>query len=190
MEELVKAFFAIFIVMDAFGNLPIFQALTNKLSSKEKKSNVNNAVVIAAVILLVFLFFGALILEYFGISIGSFKIAGGIVLLILGIKFALGLRFREERAKKYELAAVPLATPLITGPGVMTAVIILVNEFGYLVTLIASLLNLFVTWIVLRNTELLFKVFGRQGSDVIARLFGLILVALAVEFIRRGWAVL
>jgi len=190
LEQFIKAFFAIFVVMDAFGNLPIFNSLTEKLFVRERIKNANKAVFIAAIILLLFLFFGALILRYFGISIGSFKVAGGIVLMILGIKIALGLRLIEERAKKYQVAAVPLATPLITGPGVITTVIILVHQFGYLITLAASLLNLVITWVVLRQSVLLFKVFGRQGSDVIARLFGLILVALAVEFIRQGWAAL
>src|SRR3989338_2989373 len=161
LEEFIKAFFAIFIVMDAFGNLPVFYLLTDKLFVKERTKSANKAVFIAAIVLLVFLFFGALILEFFGISMGSFKVAGGILLLILGIKIALGLRLIEERAKKYEIAAVPLATPLITGPGVITTVMILVNQFGYIVTLTASLLNLFITWIVLRQSELLFRILGR-----------------------------
>jgi len=190
LEEFIKAFLAIFIVMDAFGNLPVFYSLTDKLFVKERIKSANKAVFIAAIVLLVFLFFGALILEFFGISMGSFKVAGGILLLILGIKIALGLRLIEERAKKYEIAAVPLATPLITGPGVITTVMILVNQFGYIVTLTASLLNLFITWIVLRQSELLFRILGRQGSDVVARLFGLILIALAVQFIKEGWFVL
>ena len=183
----IKAFFAIFVAMDAFGNLPILSTLTQKLSAKERNKNVNGAVLIAAILLFIFLFFGARILQYFGISIDSFKIAGGIILLIIGIKIVLGLRLREERAKRYEVAAVPLATPLITGPAVITVILLLVNEFGYLLTLIASLLNLFITWVVLRQTALLFKLFGRQGSDIIARIMGLILTALAVEFIKQGW---
>ena len=110
---------------------------------------------------------------------------------ILGYRLEKGESIpKPSPAKKYQLAAVPLATPLITGPGVITTVIILVNQFGYLTTLIASLLNLMVAWIVLRQTELLFRIFGRQGCDVIARIFGLILVALAVEFIKQGWAAL
>lgn len=190
LSDFLKAFFAIFIAMDAIGNLPILFMLTKKLSSKERNKSVNNAVVIATILLLIFLFFGTKILGYFGISFDSFKVAGGIILLILGLKIVLGLRIVEEGIKKYEVAAVPLATPMITGPAVLTLVILFVNEFGYLLTLSASLLNLLITWIVLRQTELLFKILGRQGSEVIARIMGLILTALAVEFIKQGWAVL
>lgn len=182
-----KAFFAIFVAMDAFGNLPILSTLTQKLSAKDRSKNVNRAILIATVLLLIFLFFGITILKYFGISFESFKVAGGIVLLIIGLKIVLGLRLKEERAKKYEMAAVPLATPLIVGPAVITVIIILVNEFGYLLTLIASLLNLLITWLVLHQTELLYKILGRQGSDVVARIMGLVLTALAVEFIKQGW---
>jgi len=187
ITDFIKAFFAIFVAMDAFGNLPILSTLTQKLSAKERNKNVDGAVLIAAILLFIFLFFGTRILQYFGISIDSFKIAGGIILLIIGIKVVLGLSLREERAKKYEIAAVPLATPLITGPAVITVILLLVNQFGYLLTLIASLLNLLITWVVLRQTALLFRLFGRQGSDVIARIMGLILTALAIEFIKQGW---
>ena len=187
VADFIKAFFAIFVAMDAFGNLPILSTLTQKLSAKERNKNVDGAVLIAAILLFIFLFFGTRILQYFGISIDSFKIAGGIILLIIGIKVVLGLSLREERAKKYEIAAVPLATPLITGPAVITVILLLVNQFGYLLTLIASLLNLLITWVVLRQTALLFRLFGRQGSDVIARIMGLILTALAIEFIKQGW---
>ena len=187
VADFVKAFFAVFVAMDAFGNLPILSTLTQKLSAKERNKNVDGAVLIAAILLFIFLFFGTRILQYFGVSIDSFKIAGGIILLIIGIKIVLGVSLREERAKKYEIAAVPLATPLITGPAVITVILLLVNQFGYLLTLIASLLNLLITWVVLRQTALLFRLFGRQGSDVIARIMGLILTALAIEFIKQGW---
>lgn len=187
ISEFVKAFFAIFVAMDAFGNLPILFTLTGKLSNKERNRNIDSAILIAASLLLVFLFFGTKILDFFGISFESFKIAGGIVLLIFGIKIVLGLRLRENGAKKYEVAAIPLATPLITGPALITVIILLVSQFGYILTFIASLLNLIITWIVLRQTQILFRIFGRQGSDVIARIMGLILTALAIEFIRQGW---
>ncbi|MBW2976136.1 MarC family protein [Candidatus Woesearchaeota archaeon] len=186
--DFIKAFFAVFVAMDAIGNLPIFSTIMQKLSVKKRNKNVDMAVSIAALILLTFLFFGVDILKYFGISLKSFQVAGGIVLLIIGLKIVLGFSLREERAKKYEIAAVPLATPLIAGPAVITVIILLVNEFGYLLALAASLLNLLLAWIVLHQTEILFKLFGRQGSDVIAKIMGLILTALAVELIKQGWA--
>ncbi len=187
LSDFLKAFFAIFVAMDAFGNLPILYVLTKKLSAKERNKNVDKAIFIATILLSVFLFFGTGILSYFGISFNSFRVAGGLVLLIIGLRIVLGLRLMEERAK-YELAAVPLATPLIVGPAVITVTILFVSEFGFVIPLIAAFANLIISWIILRQTELLFKILGRQGSEVIARIMGLILTALAVEFIRQGWA--
>src|SRR3989338_7408216 len=187
VSDFLKAFFAIFVAMDAIGNLPILYLLTRKLSVRERNKNVDKAIFIATILLLVFLFFGTGILIYFGISFSSFRVAGGLVLLIIGLKIVLGLRLMEERAKKYEFAAVPLATPLIVGPAVITVTILLVSEFGFLIPLVAAAANLIAAWIILRQTELLFKILGRQGSEVIARITGLILTALAVEFIKQGW---
>src|SRR3989338_9633193 len=92
LSDFLKAFFAIFVAMDALGNLPILYVLTKKLSSKERNANVSKAILIAAILLLVFLFFGENLLNYFGVTIGSFKIAGGILLMILGLRIVLGLR--------------------------------------------------------------------------------------------------
>ena len=186
--DFLKAFFSLFIVMDAFGNLPILMALTQKLSVKERNRNVDMALLVAGALLLIFLFFGTKILNYFGITFESFKVAAGLILMIIGIKLVLGLRWREEHAKNYEMAVVPLSTPLLVGPAVLTVTIILVNQYGYLLTLLAALANLLIAWIVLHQSSLLFKIFGRQGSDLIARVMGLILTALAVELIRQGWA--
>ncbi len=187
VSDFLKAFFAIFVAMDAIGNLPILYVLTKKLSAKERNKHVDKALFVATILLFVFLLFGTGILGYFNISFSSFSVAGGLVLLIIGLRIVLGLRLMEEKAQKYELATIPLATPLIVGPAVITVTILLVNEFGLFIPLIAASINLIAAWIILRQTELLFKVLGRQGSEIIARIMGLILTALAVEFIKNGW---
>ncbi len=90
--------------------------------------------------------------------------------------------------EKQELAIVPMGTPLITGPGVITTILILVGIYGYWIPLIAAVVNLLFTFILLRNSETFLKIFGKQGADVISRIMGIIIVAIAVEFIRQGWA--
>jgi len=95
-----------------------------------------------------------------------------------------------KRSDMHELAIVPMATPLITGPGVITTVLILVGLYGYWIPLIASAANLLVTFVFLRYSEPLLKVIGKQGADVISRIMGLIIVAIAVEFIIQGWSAL
>ncbi len=188
LGEFFRVFLAIFVVMDALGNLPIFLHFMKRYSAKTRVHCAKETMVIAGVVLLVFLLFGLSILKYFNIDINSFKIAGGIVLLILGLKFVLGLRLLESNVKDYEAAIVPLATPVITGPGVITTVILMADEHGIALTAIASILNLFITYLILRNSNLLLKILGRQGADVVSRVMGLILAAIAVTFIKQGWS--
>lgn len=185
--DFFKAFFALFVVMDALGNVPIFAMLEQKCTKRKQCHDIKSAVFVAGILLFIFLFLGNAILLFFGISLESFKIAGGIILGILGIKLVMGLRLREKHAERYEIAIVPLATPLITGPGVITTVIFLVNQYGYILTIIVSLLNLFITWIALRHANSIFRFIGRQGSDALTRIIGLILTAMGVNFILNAF---
>jgi multiple antibiotic resistance protein len=186
-EIFVKAFLAIFVIMDTLGNVPIFMVFTDKYSPKHRLQSANEAFYVATLILLLFLFFGMGILNLFNISLNDFKIGGGILILLIGLKICLGIHLKEERAKSYDIAIVPMATPLIVGPGTITTTIILVQQYGYFIPLLAALANLLFTWFALRNTELLFRIFGKQGSDAISRLMGLIILAIGVSFITSGW---
>ncbi|MFH1071848.1 MAG: MarC family protein [Nanoarchaeota archaeon] len=184
--DLLKAFFVLFVAMDVPGNIPLFITLTSRMEHQQRKKSIKVAVFLASILLLLFLFLGNQILKVFNIQIDDFKIAGGIILAIIGIKVVLGLRLSEKRAEKYELAVVPMATPLVTGPAVITTVIILVDQYGLIVALISACINLLIAWFVLNKTDIFFKFLGRQGSDVLSRIFGLILVAMAIGFIRGG----
>jgi multiple antibiotic resistance protein len=187
IDEFFKAFFAIFVIMDVLGNIPLFWALSKKLKPAERKKSVDKALTVASILLFIFLFLGEPILNFFNISIHSFKVAGGIIILIVGLKMVLGLRLRESHVEKYEFAIVPLATPLITGPGVITTIILLTQKYGILLTALASSLNLLITWLLLKYSDSVYRFLGRQGSDILTRVMGLILSALAIEFIKSGW---
>ncbi len=185
--DFLKAFFSLFIIMDALGNVPIYAMLCQKFSKKKCVENANKAILVAGALLFLFLFFGEWILTLFGIDLPSFKIAGGIIIALFGIKFVLGIRLREQRAKEYNAAIVPLATPLITGPGVITTVLLLVYQYGYFLTIIVSLLNLFLTWVSLRNAPYLLRLIGKQGTDVVTRVLGLLLTAIGIHFILSAF---
>jgi multiple antibiotic resistance protein len=187
IEQFLTAFFSIFVIMDVLGNIPIFCGLAEKLKKEDRKKSVDKALTVASILLLVFLFFGNSILTFFGVTIDSFKVAGGIILLIIGIEMVLHFKLSEKRAEKYEFAIIPLATPLITGPGVITTIILLTQSVGLWITFLASALNLFITWLVLRFSDIVYKFLGRQGSEVMSRIMGLILAALAIKFIKSGW---
>jgi len=183
---IVKAFLSIFVIMDPFGGITILMSLTKKKSVLERRDIIKRAVSIAAGILLIFILFGEKILEFFGISINSFRIAGGIILLIMGIEYVLDLRITRESLLGYSIAIVPLATPLITGPGVITSTIIIVMHYGKLIAFIAAGLSLLITLVIFYYSNVIYKFLGRQGNEILSRLMGLVLTAIAVEFIVQG----
>jgi multiple antibiotic resistance protein len=185
-DEILKAFITLFVIMDPFASMPIFLNLTKGLPRKEVAENATNAITVAAVLLFIFLFFGVGILNVFKININSFIIAGGLILLIIGIQYVLGLKFRKEKVKEYDVASVPIGTPLITGPGVITTVIILVNEFGYVVAMSAAIASLLLTWLFLFYSTKIYKIIGEHWSKVLSRVMGLLVAAIAVEFIKNG----
>ncbi len=175
-----------FIVMDSLGNIPIFYSMLGNLNEKIKHDRIKKIIIASSIILIFFLMFGNLILSFFNITLSDFKLAGGIILFIIALKFILGIRILEHQ-KNHSFAIVPIATPLIVGPGVITTVIILTNIYGFFITLIASLLNLALTLLILKKSQFLFTFLGKQGSDILSRIMGLILAAIAVNFIKAGW---
>ena len=185
MQEIIEAFITLFVIMDPIGNLPIFISLTKSMPIKEIKRNANNSVFVAGVLLFVFLFLGIKIFDFFGINLNSFQIGGGIILLIMGIMYVFGTSLKFVKSHGSDLS-VPIGTPLLTGPGVITTTIILVNESGTFVTVIAALLTLLATWLILINSVKLYRILGAHWIDVISRILGIILAAIAVEFITKG----
>lgn len=188
--NVVKAFFAVFGVMDPLGNTPVFLSLTERLDEKTKRSLAIKAVIRAGIVLLVFVFLGNVILDFFHISLQSFRIAGGIILLLIGLQLLFGLRFSNEpEIMADDLSVVPLATPLIAGPGMITAVVIFSKEYGYLITIIGIVANLVLSWVLFRYANYIVKFLGKGGTLMFVKFMSLILVAIGVEFIRSGLGV-
>ena len=185
--SIVKAFFAIFGVMDSVGNVPVFLSLTEGFDIQTKKRLAIKAVLRAGAILLVFLFLGNAILDFFRISIESFRIAGGLIIILIGLQILFGIRsFKDSLSQADDLSSVPLATPLIAGPGMITTTIIFSKEYGYIITIIAIAANLLLSWILFHFAHRIVKIIGRSGSLMLAKFMSLILVAIGVEFIRNA----
>lgn len=185
MTGIVETFVALFVILDPIGNLPLFIGLTKGMPTKEIRKNVHRAVVVAGVLLFVFLFFGLKIFGFFGININSFQIAGGIILLIIGILYVFGTSLKYVKSHGNDLS-VPVGTPLLTGPGTIMTTIILVNENGVFVTTIAAFLALLSTWYILKNASKLYKMLGDHWTNVISRVMGIFVAAIAIEFITDG----
>lgn len=174
--------------MDPLGNVPVFLSLTEGVSRNTQQKLALKAVIRAAIILIVFVFLGNAVLDFFQISLQSFRIAGGIILILIGLQILFGIRaVKESHSPMDDISAVPLATPLIAGPGTITATIIFSKEYGYIITLAAIIVNLFLSWILFRYAHYILKILGRSGTMMFAKVMGLILVAIGVEFIKSAF---
>lgn len=182
------AFLKLFVIMDAIGLLPVFLLLSEKMPKRERAKAADKTMMVATVLLLLFVFGGEVILNFLGIDLPSFQIAGGLILLIMGLKTVLGLRLEAQKrhAAMYEFSAVPMATPLIIGPGTITTVIMLDQSLGFWPVFVGSVLNLMLFWFILKHSDALSRVLGHQGSEVVSRLMGMVLTAWAIDFIRQG----
>lgn len=185
MDGLLESFVALFVIMDPIGNLPLLISLTKGMPLKEIKKNVDRAVFVAGILLFLFLFLGLNIFEFFRINLNSFQIAGGIILLIIGLLYVFGLPLKFVKSSSADLS-VPIGTPLLTGPGAIMTTIILVKKNGVLITVVAAFFTLLATWLILTNSSKLYKTLGEHWIQVISRIMGIILAAIAVEFITNG----
>jgi multiple antibiotic resistance protein len=183
MDALLQAIVTFLIVMDPLPSLSVFLLLTKGFSHKEKLKAAREAVIVAGVLAFVFIFLGEPLLNLLGISINSFKIAGGLVLFLLGLEMILNLPISRQHAINCSVAVVVIATPLITGPGVITTSILTVYNAGLLITSIAAFVSLFVTWIILREAEAIQKLLGQHTLDIISKLMGLLIASLGINFI-------
>ncbi len=188
MLQILQVFLAIFGVMDPVGNVPVFITLTGKMERAERERLATSAVLRAGVILVIFVFLGSAILSAFQISIESFRIAGGLILVLLGLQILFGKEHVVE-GEQVDISVVPLATPLIAGPGMITSAVILAKEYGYLVTLIGIIANLLLTRLVFRYSYLVVRLLGKKGALACAKVMGLIITAIGVEFIRNALGV-
>lgn len=187
--ELVKSTIALFVVIDPIGSIPLFIALTEKMGKEERKAVSKVAIVTAAVLLVVFAVAGTQILTIFGITVFSFMVAGGVLLFIVSIELMLHGAWRfgvGDGSFPGESGVVPLAFPLLAGPGAITSVIISFQTAGLIVTMLSIAIVISVTYLVLRLINPIYSVLGRRGSMIITRVFAVFIAAIAVQYIVQG----
>ena len=184
--DLIRAVIALFIIVDPFGNIPIFVGLTENVPEAQRKKVYDTATLVGMALLLVFAFAGEEIFSLFGLSIYSFEVAGGILLLIIAIRILITGSMHENVESPESLGAVPIAIPLLVGPGAITTTIFDLQAYGIVTAILAVLIVLLLTWIILRNIDGIYKFLGKTGSLVIARVMALLIAAIAVQYILTG----
>lgn len=186
ITDLSRAAIALFIIVDPFGNIPIFEGLTEKIPDDQKKKVYNTATIVGIALLLVFAFTGQEIFSLFGLSIYSFEVAGGILLLIIAIRILFTGNIHENVESPESIGAVPIAIPLLVGPGAITTTILDLQAYGIAIAILAVLIVLSLTWVILRYINGIYKFLGKTGSLVITRVMALLIAAIAVQYILTG----
>jgi multiple antibiotic resistance protein len=187
LAEILNAFFLLIIIMGPFTGLPVFLKITERFDEKKRIRSANHAILFCAGLFLFFLLFGLGMLDMFGITFEGFRIAGGIVLLLIGIEYMFNLNFKEKRSGNYNTdLLVPFAMPLIIGPGTITTTIILSKQDGLFPVFVGGVVALGVYWLFLRFAGAINRRIGHQGIEILARFMGLLLMAIAVDMMKNG----
>lgn len=194
-EFLITAFATLFVVIDPPGLVPMFIALTRGMDAERRRAMALRATLIAAFLLTVFAVAGETILEFIGISMPAFRIAGGILLFLTALDMLFERRTQRREGQQadpdHDPSVFPLATPLIAGPGAIATVILLVSQTGGTwpgtLTVLGLLYSMMlVTFGCLLAAPPMERLLGRTGTIVITRLLGMLLAALSVQFVIDG----
>jgi len=184
-HDFVLTFIPLFIVIDTLGNLPIVLTLSEGMTTKARNRMIHVAMLTATVVGLVFLFFGRFILDVMNISVGSLTIAGGLILLILSVRYLISGRVIEAQREEM-IAVVPIGTPLVVGPATITTLLLLSVDYSLGIILLSLAINLFISWIAFLFGNRIGGFLGKGGLKAISQVFNLLLSAIAVSMIIHG----
>ncbi len=181
----LSSFTAIFVAMDVIGMLPVYFKLTERMEPEERRKVVDFSVIVALGVALVFAFLGQAVFRFLGIEIADFRVAGGLVLLLISLADLVGKPEHESRITGSS-GVVPLAVPLISGPAVLTTILLHIESYGMMIAISALLTNFAITWFLMRRSGAVYRLLGKDGSVVASKLVALLLAAIAVSMIRGG----
>tara|TARA_B100000809_G_scaffold7773_1_gene7626 strand:+ start:906 stop:1520 length:615 start_codon:yes stop_codon:yes gene_type:complete len=180
-KEIATATMVLFAVIDIIGSVPIILDLKQKVGHVQSEK----ASIVALIIMIVFLFVGESILSLIGIDVSSFAIAGAFIIFFLALEMILGIRLYKDDAPE-TASIVPIAFPLIAGAGTMTALLSLRAEYAVQNIIVAIVVNMILVYIVLKSSARIEKILGKGGIAVLRKVFGVILLAIAVKLFRSN----
>ena len=189
MLEILKAlpntFIPLFVAIDIFAVLPIFISLTGEMPESDRRAIIRQSTITALAVSLLFVAIGEAVFKVLGITVNDFKIAGGLILLVIAILDLI--RFsKDKRIPEDPIGVVPIGVPLIVGPAVLTTLIVLINHYGIVPTLISLIVNLLIVWVSFQKAQNIIKLIGKNGIIAISKVMALLLAAIAVMMIRLG----
>ncbi len=184
--DLIKMTVALFIVVNPLGSVPIFVSLTKDMDKQQRKRTYHLAILTGLILLAFFAVVGQNVLILFGISLDSFMIAGGILLLIVAVRLLVIGGWTENLSLSESVGAVPIGCPLLVGPGAITTAILSLQSSGILVTLLSVAITFIIVWLILRFIDPIYRVLGKNGSLVITRVMALLIASIAVQYVLEG----
>ena len=185
MDSFWHSFIPLFVAFDAVGLIPVFWALGRRLSPAQRRRAVSQAVATVLGVSLAFLLVIRWVFAMMGLVLGDVMVAGGVILFVLSLR-DLALPERASRERDPSLGVVPLGVPLLAGPAVLTMLLLVKAQYGWLMTVAALLANLVVIWALLRSAEWLMRRVGHEGARVISKITNVILAAFGVMLMRHG----
>jgi len=183
IKEIFSVTLILFSIIDIIGSIPIVL----DIRKKEGKIESAKATIVAGILMILFLYLGESILKLFGIDVGSFAIAGAIIILIIGMEMILGRDFfKNDPTQGSTGSIVPLAFPLIAGAGSLTTILSLKSEYAELNILIGIIINLIFVYIVLRSSKWVERKIGDGGINILRKIFGIILLAISIKLFKTN----
>jgi multiple antibiotic resistance protein len=186
IEKFLLAFIPVFVAIDPIGLVAIFMGLGTASSSENRKRQAFLGILTGLCVSVGFIFLGKVVFAALGITVADFQVAGGLILLVLAVRELVGIG-PQDRGGGDEFGVVPLGMPLIAGPALLTALLVLVDSVGLVFTLVSLLVNLALVAIALCNADRFSRWMGKQGLRGVSKLIALLLAAIAISLIRRGW---
>jgi len=187
-EHFLKAFIPLFVASDPIGLTAIFLAMSAGVPSEASRRVARQATLTGGVVALAFLFLGRSIFAAIGITVSDFQVAGGLILLVLASRELVLPASTKTPEANDDFGVVPLGMPLIAGPALITTLLVLVDTVGLGMTLLALAANLGLVMAALFNAHKLSALVGTTGLRAISKIVALLLAAIAISMIRRGWA--
>ena len=184
-RNILLSFIPIFVAVDAIGVLPIFVSLTEGIEPSKRTKIIIQSMLTALCLAVGFIFLGRAVFKVLGITMGDFMVAGGAILFCLAVTDIIN-PVKKRRMPGQDLGAVPLGTPLIVGPAVLTTSMVIISQYGLFATLISVLVNILLAGIIFSLSSILIKILGEAGSKALSKIMSLLLAAIAVMMVRKG----
>ncbi len=185
LQKFLIAFIPVFVAVDPIGLIALFIGLGASTSPENRRHQALLGIFTSLCVAIGFIFLGKLIFDALGITVSDFQVAGGLILLVLAVREIVGAH--HERSVGEEFGVVPLGMPLIAGPALLTSLLILIDTVGIFMTMLSLIVNLGLVAIGLCNADRFTRRLGKQGLRGVSKLIALLLAAIAVSLIRRGW---